>query len=455
MRKHPAPTAPLVAPKRCAVYCRVSSDERLDQEFNSIDAQRDAGHAFITSQRAEGWIPVGDHFEDGGYSGGNMERPALRRLLADIEAGRVDVVVVYKIDRLSRSLADFARMVDVFDRHGVSFVSVTQQFNTTTSMGRLTLNILLSFAQFEREVTGERIRDKFAASKAKGLWMGGVVPLGYRVENRQLQIEPVEAATVRRIFEKFVETRSTTEVVRWLRREGITSRKGCAFTRNALVKLLNNPMYRGEIAHKNQGKVYPGQHEALIAAELWDAVQAVFAENQRAYGTATRPRRGPEFLLAGLIETDQGERLHTNFTTKPDGVHYPYYVPRRTRVLGERHALGCIPAGQLDAVVLAQNHAALKTPEMVQAVWDAAQATDAKLDEPEVVLTLLRNLGAVWQALYPAEQQRIAQLLIKKVVVSAAAVSIVWHGAGWVALARELKPGSIGAELRELEEEAA
>ena len=212
-------------------------------------------------------------------------------MLTDIEARRVDVVVVYKIDRLSRSLADFARMVDVFDRHGVSFVSVTQQFNTTTSMGRLTLNILLSFAQFEREVTGERIRDKFAASKAKGLWMGGVVPLGYRVENRQLLIEPAEAATVRCIFEKFLETRSTTEVVRWLRREGITSRKGCAFTRNALVKLLNNPMYRGEIAHKNQGKVYPGQHEALIAAELWDAVQAVFAENQRAYGTATRDRK--------------------------------------------------------------------------------------------------------------------------------------------------------------------
>jgi len=454
MKKHPAPTTPLVAPKRCAVYCRVSSDERLDQEFNSIDAQRDAGRAFITSQRAEGWIAVGDGYEDPGYSGGSMDRPALRRLLADIETRRVDVVVVYKIDRLSRSLADFARMVDVFDRHGVSFVSVTQQFNTTTSMGRLTLNILLSFAQFEREVTGERIRDKFAASKAKGMWMGGVVPLGYRVENRQLLIEPAEAATVRRIFEKFVETRSTTEVVRWLRREGITSCKGCAFTRNALVKLLNNPMYRGEIAHKNKGKVYPGQHEALIAPELWNAVQAVFTDNQRAYGTATRPRRGPEFLLAGLVETDAGEPLHTTFTTNAAGRRYAYYVPRRTRALGERHALGSIPAGQLDEVVLAQIHAALRTPEMVQAVWDAVQACDAKVDEPEVVLTLLRNLGAVWQALYPAEQQRVAQLLIKKVVVGAEAVSIVWHDAGWAELATELRPGSIGTELRELEEAA-
>lgn len=454
MKRHPAPTTPLVAPRRCAVYCRVSSDERLDQEFNSIDAQRDAGHAFIISQRAEGWIAVGDGYEDPGYSGGNMDRPALRRLLVDIEAGRVDVVVVYKIDRLSRSLADFARMVDVFDRHGVSFVSVTQQFNTTTSMGRLTLNILLSFAQFEREVTGERIRDKFAASKAKGMWMGGVVPLGYRVENRQLLIEPAEATTVCRIFEKFVETRSTTEVVRWLRREGITSRKGCAFTRNALVKLLNNPMYRGEIAHKSRGKVYPGQHEALIAPELWNAVQAVFAENQRAYGTATRPRRGPEFLLAGLVETDAGEPLHTTFTTNAAGRCYAYYVPRRTRALGEPHALGSIPAGQLDAVVLAQIHAVLRTPEMVQAVWDAVQACGEKIDEPEVVLALLRNLGTVWQALYPAEQQRIAQLLIKRVVVGAEAVSIVWHDAGWAELATELRPGGIGAELRELEEAA-
>jgi site-specific DNA recombinase len=191
---------PLVPPKRCAVYCRVSSDERLDQSFNSIDAQREAGRAYIHSQRAEGWIPVGDHFEDGGYSGGNMERPALRRLLGDIEHGKVDVVVVYKIDRLSRSLSDFARMVEVFDRRGVSFVSVTQQFNTTTSMGRLMLNVLLSFAQFEREVTGERIRDKIAASKKKGMWMGGPLPLGYDVVERKLVVNEKEAELVRRIF---------------------------------------------------------------------------------------------------------------------------------------------------------------------------------------------------------------------------------------------------------------
>lgn len=451
MKKNvPMSSMPLVAPKRCAVYCRVSSDERLDQEFNSIDAQKEAGHAFIVSQRAEGWIPVGDGYDDGGYSGGNMERPALRRLLADIEARRVDVVVVYKIDRLSRSLADFARMVDVFDRHGVSFVAVTQQFNTTTSMGRLTLNILLSFAQFEREVTGERIRDKFAASKAKGMWMGGIVPLGYRVENRQLLIDPAEAPTVRRIFEKFVETRSTTEVVRWMKKEGITSRKGGTIAKNALWKLLNNPTYRGDIAHKNQGKVYPGQHEALIEPELWNAVQAIFAVNPR----LRRVRRGPEFLLAGLVETDDGEPLQTTYTTKSSGQSYRYYVPQRTLAFGEPHPFGRLPAAPLEDIVLAQIHAALRTPEMIQGVCDAVQAQHPQISEPEVVLNLLRNLGAVWQAMYPAEQQRIAHLLIQKVVVGAEAVSIVWHDVGWAELAAELRPNSIGAELKELEEAA-
>ena len=197
--------------QRCAVYTRKSTDEGLDQEYNSIDAQRDAGHAYIASQRAEGWIPVGDGYDDPAFSGGNMERPALKRLLADIEAGKIDIVVVYKIDRLTRSLADFSKMVEVFERYGVSFVSVTQQFNTTTSMGRLMLNILLSFAQFEREVTGERIRDKIAASKRKGIWMGGVPPLGYDVKNRRLVPNEAEAQLVRHIFQRFVDLGSSTQ----------------------------------------------------------------------------------------------------------------------------------------------------------------------------------------------------------------------------------------------------
>ena len=247
---------------RCAVYTRKSTDEGLDQEYNSIDAQRDAGHAYIASQRAEGWIPVADDYDDPAFSGGNMERPALQRMMADIEAGKIDVVVIYKIDRLTRSLADFSKMVEVFERYGVSFVSVTQQFNTTTSMGRLMLNILLSFAQFEREVTGERIRDKIAASKAKGMWMGGHPPLGYRVEDRRLVVVDVEAQLVTRIFTDFVACRSTTDLVRQLAADGKTNKQGKPFSKQMLYKLLHNRVYRGEIPHK--GQFHPGAHEAII-----------------------------------------------------------------------------------------------------------------------------------------------------------------------------------------------
>ena len=261
----------------------MSSDERLAQEFNSIDAQKEAGQAFIASQRAEGWIPVADDYDDGGFSGGNMERPALKRLMADIEVGKVDIVVVYKIDRLSRSLADFARMVDVFDRHKVSFSAVTQQINSATSMGRLMLNVLLSFAQFEREVTGERIRDKIAASKRKGLWMGGVPTLGYDVENRLLVINPNEAAVVRRIFEEMLTVGSPTQIASNLTAEGITTkawttqegqvRTGTQIDKKYLHKLLRNRIFLGEISHK--GKWFPGVHAAIIDPGLWGQVHAV------------------------------------------------------------------------------------------------------------------------------------------------------------------------------------
>jgi site-specific DNA recombinase len=251
----------VVTRKRCAIYTRKSSEEGLEQDFNSLHAQREACEAFVKSQVAEGWVAVTDGYDDGGISGGTLERPALRRLLADIEAGRIDIVVVYKIDRLSRSLMDFARLVETFERHGVTFVSVTQQFNTTTSMGRLTLNILLSFAQFEREVIGERIRDKFAASRAKGMWMGGHVPLGYRVENRKLVIDDEEAATVRMIFERFVTIGSATVLARALQAEGVTTHSGKPIDKGFLYKLLGNRVYIGEVVHK--GTAYPGEHEAI------------------------------------------------------------------------------------------------------------------------------------------------------------------------------------------------
>src|SRR5258706_7587318 len=266
---------------RCAVYTRKSSEEGLDQAFNSLDAQREACEAFILSQRHEGWKLLPAHYDDGGFSGGTLERPALTRMMAEIDAGKIDVVVVYKVDRLTRSLSDFARIVERFDAQGVSFVSVTQQFNTTSSMGRLTLNVLLSFAQFEREVTGERIRDKIAASKRKGMWMGGQLPLGYDLADRKLVINSEEAARIQHIYSRYVTLGCVAKLKNELDGAGIKSKQriskagsrsgGTTFSRGALYQLLHNRLYRGEAVHKD--KTYPGEHEAIGSQELWDQMQ--------------------------------------------------------------------------------------------------------------------------------------------------------------------------------------
>ena len=281
MAKH-RPARPTLQAKavRCAIYTRKSTDEGLEQEFNSLHAQREACAAYILSQRHEGWRELPEPYDNGGFSGGTMDRPGLKQLLADVTAGKVDVIVLYKVDRLTRSLADFARIVEVLDGAGASFVSVTQSFNTTTSMGRLTLNVLLSFAQFEREVTGERIRDKFAASRRKGMWMGGVVPLGYRVVERKLLVDEAEAATVRRIFARYADLGSTAALAAELHEQGVTSKQrslsdgtsygGRPFSRGALAHLLQNRVYVGEVTHKGQS--YPGEHQAIIVEELWAKV---------------------------------------------------------------------------------------------------------------------------------------------------------------------------------------
>jgi site-specific DNA recombinase len=271
--------------RRCAVYTRKSAEEGLEQDFNSLHAQREASEAFIKSQQGEGWKLVKTAYDDGGLSGGNMERPALQRLLEDIRHGLIDVVVVYKVDRLTRSLADFAKMVEVFDAQGVSFVAVTQQFNTTTSMGRLTLNVLLSFAQFEREVTGERIRDKIAASKRKGIWMGGCPSIGYEVCDRRLVVNQAEAVTVRQIYQRYLKTGSVPKLKKGLDRDGVVSKirvsrkgnrsGGQSFSRGALYELLSNPIYVGEIRHKQER--HPGQHEAILDRNLWEKVDASLA----------------------------------------------------------------------------------------------------------------------------------------------------------------------------------
>ena len=317
-------------PQHCAVYTRVSTDAGLEQDFNSLDAQREACEAYIKSQTHEGWRLIKAHFDDGGFSGGNMERPALQALLAEIQERRLDIVVVYKVDRLTRSLADFAKLVELFDSHGVSFVSVTQSFNTTTSMGRLTLNVLLSFAQFEREVTGERIRDKIAASKKKGLWMGGVLPLGYTVVDRKLVILPEEAETVRLVFDRYRALRSLPALQRDLRKMGVLTRErtlatgrkigGIPFFTGALVALLRNRTYLGEINHRD--KSYPGEHEPIIEKELFDEVQAILEANRQGHREHWRKSNA---LLVGKIYDDRGNRMTPSYAIKR-GARYRYYV---------------------------------------------------------------------------------------------------------------------------------
>jgi DNA invertase Pin-like site-specific DNA recombinase len=303
---------PVVRKLRCAVYTRKSSEEGLEQEFNSLDAQREACEAYVASQKAEGWLLVPDRYDDGGISGATLERPALKRLLTDIEDQRVDVVVVYKIDRLSRALMDFSKLVDVFDRNNVTFFSITQSFNTTTSMGRLTLNILLSFAQFEREVIGERIRDKVAASRKKGMWMGGFVPLGYDVKDRKLVVNEADAKKVRMIFERFIKIGSATTLVRTLRAEGITGKYGKLVDKGYVYKLLNNRIYIGLAVHK--GTAYPGEHEAIVSQALWDKVHSILAESPRRRAASTRAQTPA--LLKGLIFGPTGRAMTPTHTRK-------------------------------------------------------------------------------------------------------------------------------------------
>jgi DNA invertase Pin-like site-specific DNA recombinase len=311
--------------RRCAVYTRKSSEEGLEQDFNSLQAQRESCEAFIASQRHEGWKLIPTAYDDGGISGGTMARPALQRLLSDIRSGKVDVIVVYKVDRMTRALADFAKMVEIFDAHGASFVAVTQQFNTTTSMGRLTLNVLLSFAQFEREVTGERIRDKIAASKAKGIWMGGGLPRGYRVENRKLIIVPEDAEVVRAVYCLYQSSSSIRDLSITLRKQGIRARSsdgklGGWMSRGALYALLKNPIYAGLIAHKD--KLYPGQHEAIIDRETWEAAQKKLKASAKCGG---RPNRKTERSpLMGKLFDERGRPLTPSHANK-QGRRYRYY----------------------------------------------------------------------------------------------------------------------------------
>jgi site-specific DNA recombinase len=439
MKRAPADTEAMpasVRKLRCAIYTRKSSEEGLDQAFNSLDAQRDACEAYIVSQRSEGWVAMHDRYDDGGISGATLERPALKRLLADIEAGLVDVVVVYKIDRLSRALMDFARLVEVFDANSVTFVSVTQAFNTTTSMGRLTLNILLSFAQFEREVIGERIRDKFAASRRRGMWMGGWAPLGYDVQDRKLVVNEAEAAQVRRIFAGFVELESGTRLLRILHAEEVTTKRGKPLTKADLYRMLSNRIYRGEAVHK--GTPHPGEHEAIVSQEAWDAVHAVLQVSPRVrrnHSAGETPS-----LLRGLVFGADGRAMSPSHTRGRRGQIYRYYVSQTVLKggAGDGPPIARVPAGDLEALVLAQVKVLLQQPEVVVGTWRAAGATLPGITEAEVVAAL-EHFAPLWDELFPAEQARIVRLLVDQVEIGEDGAEVRLRMDGLAGLVREMQ----------------
>src|SRR5882724_11791016 len=408
---------------RCAVYTRKSSEEGLEQTFNSLGAQQEACRAFILSQKHEGWTALSTRYDDGGFSGGTMERPALKKLLADILDRKVDTVVVYKVDRLTRSLTDFAKIIDVFDSHGVSFVSVTQQFNTTSSMGRLTLNVLLSFAQFEREVTGERIRDKIAASKRKGMWMGGVVPLGYSCVDRRLIINRPEANVVRRIFRQYLRLGCVEELKQYLHRAQILSKirtsnagrksGGTSFSRGALYHLLSNRVFIGEIVHHEQN--YPGQHKAIILRSLWAQVAAHLKANNQAHRNM-KSQSSPS-LLSGIVFDAKGVRLTPTHAVKR-GKRYRYYTSQAAiKRISNRSEVTRFPAQEIEGLVIAQIHLLLGSTD---------KYTSSMKNSPDKDLAAERAKELVkgWSKLEGSEQQEFVRNVLKRVVVGQTALWI-------------------------------
>jgi DNA invertase Pin-like site-specific DNA recombinase len=402
---------------RCAIYTRKSSEEGLAQPFNSLEAQREACIAYIQSQKHEGWIAVKDRYDDAGFSGGTMERPALKQLLDHISAGKIETVIVYKIDRLTRSLADFAKIVEVFDSRDVSFVSVTQQFNTTTSMGRLTLNVLLSFAQFERELTGERIRDKVAASKKRGMWMGGIVPLGYDCVDHRLIVHRSEAETVREIFRQYVRLRCVKKLrdvlhQRQIRSKARTSKAGrtsgnAAYSRGALYHLLNNRVYIGEIIHRDQS--YPGQHEAIVPQKLWGQV----AERLEANNQAHRSRKSPSApsLLSGIVFDINGVRFTPTHAVK-NGKRYRYYTSQAAiQGTGDGPVVSRFPAQELENLVTSQIYLLLGSPDKCTAGLENSPEKDFAAERAV-------DLAKHWSRLEISKQREFVRNVSRRIVVS-------------------------------------
>jgi DNA invertase Pin-like site-specific DNA recombinase len=421
---------------RCAIYTRKSTEEGLSQDFNSLDAQRESCAAFVTSQAGLGWKLVLKRYDDGGVSGAHMERPALLAVLDDISNGKIDVVVVYKIDRLTRSLTDFSRIVEVFDAHDVSFVSVTQQFNTTTSMGRLTLNVLLSFAQFEREVTAERIRDKIAASKKKGMWMGGLPPLGFDVQHKHLIINEAEARTVRTLFDLYLKLRSVSQLKVVTDKRGLITKRrlrsdkpsgGKPFTRGHLYQLLSNPLYVGEVAHK--GQTYPGQHQAIVDRNTWDAVQLQLSNNAASRSSSTNSREPS--LLTGLIYDEAGDRLSPTHASK-NGRRYRYYISHRLMQTARKGSDGWrIPAKELENTVV---HVLNQFLGNDQQLFDLIVESDLNPGLFRLVSTRAGELCDTLASPGARDKQKLIQKIVHRITVSPGRLRIEINNPSLVAL---------------------
>jgi DNA invertase Pin-like site-specific DNA recombinase len=412
---------------RCAIYTRKSSEEGLEQDFNSLDAQREACEAYIKSQTEFGWQVIRDRFDDGGISGGTLERPALQRLLKALDAKRIDIIVIYKIDRLTRSLTDFAKLAERFDELNVSFVSVTQQFNTATSMGRLMLNVLLSFAQFEREITGERIRDKIRASKQKGMWMGGTVPLGYDMEDRALRLNPTEAKLVRHLYDRYLELGTVTKLYREAKSTGLRTKKRVRadgtisgnghFSRGHLHRVLSNPLYRGEIVHK--GKRYVGQHDAIIDEETWDRVEGLVEANRS--GGRYRKTAQHSSLLTGLLYDATGDRYIPSHTSRKHK-RYRYYYQQTSddKDASPEHAAHRVPAHQIEKPVKRSILDFLTSPEQV------TEAIGQKLPAEQMrrLITAARQLIRCLENATPAEWREELNGVLDKVTLGTGRIRI-------------------------------
>lgn len=427
---------------RCAVYTRKSREEGLEQDFNSLHAQRAAAENYIASQENEGWKCSPKIYDDGGFSGGNIERPALENLFKDIRKREIDVIVVYKIDRLTRSLLDFSKIVDFLNQYDVAFVSVTEHFNSATSTGRLMLNMLLSFAQYERELTSERIRDKFAASSARGIWMGGPVPLGYDVKDRKLLINEAEAKTVKHIFHYFLEVHSLSDVARDLNQKGLKTKSwtsqsdrfypGKKFCKSSIRRILDNPIYAGKIKHKD--KVYEGQHEAIISHKVWKETQEYFHnDTKQIIKPSTRLSEPP--LLLGKFECAVCAKAMTSTYTQKKNKRYRYYVCSGTnQACSEACELRRMPAKEVEQVVIGNILSLLKKPEIIA---KTISATKGEIDSQEII-SRFKNIQKIWDDLFPVEQSRIINLLVQKIYITNNILDIRIHSEGLSSLNHEI-----------------